>query len=245
MAIYRAPKNDESRNSCLLKIVDTGQLDKAKGISYLPEDFINEVANFQPTYLQKINQVESKLSSREKEIREKNVAIEELRAYVTDFWEVLRRRNYRLKLPAEIFTFYRLNLDGNNPGVTNETGWIEAGQNIVDGEAAAVAAGHPVMINPSANEVNLKLEAAKKEVSEAYQADRDYDVIQEEAAELRMKADTLIADSIEYLRFALRKKDGPSQRRIMKTYGAKFEYLPGEPEDEETAEPVTSPPSEP
>lgn len=237
MANYKPPYNDESRNSCLRMIAETGQLDKDKGISYLPPDFLEEVTNFQPTYLGKINQVEAKLSSREKEVREKNIAISDLRTYVTDFWEVLRRRNNRLKLPAEIFTFYGLNLDGNNPTITNETGWIEAAQGIVDGEVAVKAAGYPAMINPGADEVNDKLQVAKTEAQEAYQADRDYDVIQEELAELRKEAEVLIADAMDYLRFALRKKDGPSQRRIMKTYGAKFEYLPGEPEDEEPAEP--------
>jgi len=241
MAIYRPPRNDESRNSCLRAIAETGQFDKDKGISYLPPDFLAEVTNFQPTYLEKINQVEVKLSSREKEVREKNVAIDELRTYVTDFWEVLRRRNNRLKLPAEIFTFYRLNLDGNNPVITNETGWIEAAQNIVDGEVAAKTAGYQAMINPNADEVNDKLQVAKTEAQEAYQADRDYDVFQEELAELRKQADTLIADAMEYLRFALRKKDGPSQRRIMKTYGAKFEYLPGEPEEEPAEPPAPTP----
>lgn len=243
MANYKPPYSDESRNSCLKAIAETGQLDKNKGISYLPNDFLTEVTNFQPTYFEKINQVEAKLSSREKEVREKNIAISELRTYVTDFWEVLRRRNNRIKLPAEIFTFYWLNLDGNNPQITNETGWIEAAQNIVDGEVAAKAAGYPAMINLGADEVNAKLQAAKVEAQEAYQADRDYDVIQEELAELRKEAEVLIADAMEYLRFALRKKDGPGQRRIMKTYGAKFEYLPGEPEDEGSTEPVT-PPSE-
>ena len=38
---------------------------------------------------------------------------------------------------------------------------------------------------------------------------------------------------IDELRFNLRKKDGSSQRRIMRTYGANFHYLKGEPVDEE------------
>jgi hypothetical protein len=36
---------------------------------------------------------------------------------------------------------------------------------------------------------------------------------------------------VEQLRFNLRKKDAPSQRRVMRTYGARFRYLSGEPVD--------------
>jgi hypothetical protein len=63
--------------------------------------------------------------------------------------------------------------------------------------------------------------------------DREYDQAQEEIAGLRFKADELISDVMAELRFNLRKKDGSSQRRIMRTYGANFHYLKGEPVDEE------------
>ena len=43
----------------------------------------------------------------------------------------------------------------------------------------------------------------------------------------------MISDVMAELRFNLRKKDGSSQRRIMRTYGANFHYLKGEPVDEE------------
>lgn len=38
----------------------------------------------------------------------------------------------------------------------------------------------------------------------------------------------------DQLRFALRKLDGPSQRRIMRSYGAYFRPLPGETPEEGT-----------
>jgi hypothetical protein len=50
--------------------------------------------------------------------------------------------------------------------------------------------------------------------------------------ELRAKADELISDVIDDLRYFLRKKDEPSQRRIIRSYGVTFKYLKGEPEEE-------------
>jgi len=38
---------------------------------------------------------------------------------------------------------------------------------------------------------------------------------------------------MDELRYFLRKEDAPSQRRIMRSYGATYRYLPGEPVDEE------------
>jgi len=49
---------------------------------------------------------------------------------------------------------------------------------------------------------------------------------------LRARADELISDVIDDLRNFLRKKDEPSQRRIMRSYGFTFKYPRGEPEDE-------------
>jgi hypothetical protein len=55
---------------------------------------------------------------------------------------------------------------------------------------------------------------------------------------LRAKADELISDVIDDLRYFLRKKDEPSQRRIMRSYGVTFKSLQDEPEDEMPEEEV-------
>jgi len=68
-------------------------------------------------------------------------------------------------------------------------------------------------------------------VGEADAADRSFDQAQEALADLRTQADQMIADVMAELRFTLRSKDAASQRRIMRTYGATFAYLDGEPRD--------------
>jgi hypothetical protein len=66
------------------------------------------------------------------------------------------------------------------------------------------------MVNPSAAQLQAVLAATMTEAEDVAMADRD-----------------VMAE----LRFNLRKKDPPSQRRIMRTYGAHFRYLEGEPMD--------------
>ena len=41
------------------------------------------------------------------------------------------------------------------------------------------------------------------------------------------------------LRLTLRKLETPSQRRIMRSYGARFKYLQGEPVDTDDNDPIT------
>jgi hypothetical protein len=55
---------------------------------------------------------------------------------------------------------------------------------------------------------------------------------------MRAQADELIADIMAELRLTLRKLDQLSQRRIQRSYGARFKYLQGEPVDPDDNEPV-------
>ena len=55
---------------------------------------------------------------------------------------------------------------------------------------------------------------------------------------MRKKADELIDDIMAELRFSLRKLETPSQRRIMRSYGARYKYLKGEKVDPDDNEPI-------
>ncbi len=107
----------------------------------------------------------------------------------------------------------------------------------MQGDAEAVAAGYPPMANPSAAELQAVLETARSEVGDVAVADRAYDQAQAAVAALRAEADDWVAEVMGQLRLHLRRQEPPSQRRIMRTYGARFRYLPGEPEDEGFDEP--------
>lgn len=87
------------------------------------------------------------------------------------------------------------------------------------------------MVNPSAAQLQAVLAATMTKAEDVAMADRAYDEAQEAVAALRPQADELIEEVMAELRFNLRKKEPPSQRRIMRTCGARFRYLEGEPVD--------------
>lgn len=233
MPEYRAPRSDLARQAFLETAARTGQEDIDAGNNYIAKSLVDDIGGFLPGFDTKVEAVTATLSGREKEVREKNEAVANLITYVHDLWEVLKRRVNRKKEPAEVLTFYQLPLDGTNPTPNSDKEWLTMAENVVDGDAKAVAAGHDAMANPSAEELNAVMVDTQKEVDEVAPADRQYDEAQEAIAALRPRADELIGEVMDELRFTLRKKDDPSQRRIMRTYGATFTFLPGEPQDEE------------
>jgi hypothetical protein len=236
MPSFDAPRSDANRLLFLKKSLEMGRKDADSGLSLVDKDTLDAVEafimRFEPVYLN----LNAALAQRIKETGEKTSALTDLQTWVRDFWEVGKRRVYRLKLSTALLAYYGLAQDGTVPKSTSETGWLDFAAQIVKGDADAVAAGYPPMINPSAAEVAAQLVMARAEAGQVGGTDRVYDQAQEAVAALRPEADTLIQEIADQLRFNLRKKDEPSQRRIMRSYGAHFTYASGEtPDPEEVA----------
>ncbi|MCA9979514.1 MAG: hypothetical protein KDD89_01725 [Anaerolineales bacterium] len=240
MPTYNKANNDVERAAFLRRAANTGTADIAAGTPYLGQATVDEVTALAATYETALSALSTNQSGRSREIRQRQEAIETLATYVRDFWEVARRRARRLGQPAEVLTFYGLPLDGMSPNPSTADEWLTWAGTVVQGDAEAVTAGYAAMSNPSAVEITAVLTTAQQEVTEANAADRTYDQSQEQLAEVRAQADQLIDDVMAELRFTLRRKDAASQRRVMRTYGAVFTYLDGEPRDpdDQPEEPV-------
>jgi len=78
---------------------------------------------------------------------------------------------------------------------------------LVVGDAQAVAAGYPAMVNPSAADLNALVQAAQTEKDDVAIADREYDQAQEALAVLRVQADDFIGEVMAQLRYVLRRLD--------------------------------------
>src|SRR5450432_2933911 len=154
-----------------------------------------------------------------------------LNTTLRDFWEVLRRRVHRKKEPVAVLAFYQLPTSGDTPDMTTYDQLRELARQVVKGDADAVTAGHPAMANPDATELQAALTAAYALATAVPTADRDYDLAQTAVAALRPQMDELIDDGIKDIRNSTRKLDAPSQRRILRTYGAQFATFSGEPAD--------------
>ncbi len=243
MPRFEPPSNDAQRLTFLKRAAATGTDDLAAGNAYVSQGTLDAVNAFLPDFAAAVNALSDKLGARTKEIHERAAALEQLKFCTRDLWEVLKRRARRQGQPAVVLQFYQLPLDGTTPKPTTREEWLTLAGRVVQGDADAVAAGFPPMANPSAAELQAVLEAARSEAGDVAMADRAYDQAQAAVAALRSRADELAAEVMAELRFYLRKEQAPSQRRILRTYGARFRYLPGEPQDEGADEPpVDEPP---
>jgi hypothetical protein len=224
MATIKKQYSDNGRTHLLQTTVNTAQGD---GENYVSPSTIQAITAFLVTWLEKLLQVNQFLSVREKEIREKNVAVSFLDLVMRDIWEVQKRRRKRLSLPAEVLTYYELPLSGLVPPSMKEKDMLAKAANMIKGDAEAVLAGYDPIVNPSAAELQVALDAAVKELGEVAPADRNYDIAEEEVAKLRPEANDLISDVVDELKFNLRKRDGASQRRIIQSYGVEINYTNG------------------
>lgn len=232
MPTLRFPSSDLARLEFVKHAEATARTDFDAGYFYLSRETFDNLTEFAPVYEARMNKINALFSRRSKEIEESSEAFDKMKTCMRDMWEVLRRRVNRMNQPAQVLTFYELPLDGITPKPTTYDEWYSLAAKMVDGDAKAVEAGYPPMNNPSAQELKEDLEEARKERDDISGADRAYDKAQEGVEELRAKADELISDVIDDLRYFLRKMDDASQRRIMRSYGVVFRYLKGEPEDE-------------
>ncbi len=231
MPYYDAPNNDTQRLAFLNRSLETGLADVAAGNAYVSQATLDAIAASLPQFETVINAVSDKLGSRTKETHERAAAIEKIKTYTRDMWAVIKRRALRLEQPAAVLQFYQLPLDGVTPSPTTYEEWLALAAQVVQGDADAVAAGYPPALDPSAADLAAVLESTRAEVKDVAMADRAYDEAQKAVAALRPQADELITDVVAELRFTLRKQEASNQRRTMRTYGAHFRYLEGEPPD--------------
>lgn len=232
MPIIKTKYSDDGRSAVIRKSIESATSDQAQGISYLSDELLTNLQTIQPTWTEKVTALNSFLSAREKEVREKNDAVSYLETVLRDLWEVLKRRVKRLNQPVEVLTFYQLPLSGIVPNVKKEGEILALAAKVVEGDAKAVEAGYPAMTNPSVEELQQAITSATNEINDVAPADRQYDVAQEAVEELREPVDAYIKDIIDELKFNLRKRDDASKRRIMKSYGIEFVYSNGETEDD-------------
>lgn len=206
-----------------------------------PAALRQQVDAFLPDYRLAVQAVEAATAGRAKEVSEKDSSLENLITHVRDFFEVLKRRTARLHHDVSALVHYGLPQSGDVPKQYNESVAEAAADGIVKGEAAAVAAGFPAMANPSAAEVKTALDSYRKESGELVPTEAAVRQAQADAAALRSQADELVSDVKDELTHALRKLDGPAQRRVLRLFGFKFTANAGEKPEEPTPAPVPAP----
>ena len=230
------PTSDQDRLVLLQKIGATAAQDQSKGLNYLSEETLQKVNTQLPVFQTTYSALAAKFSHRSQEAAERDVVLSQLELYVRDAWDGVKRRVRRNKEPAQVLALYKLPLSGEIPKYNSREAWIETAKSIILGDAEAVSQGYPAMASPSSSELQTLVDNALLESNEAVAADREYDTAQAAMEPLRTSAGELIKDVYAELQYHLRKLDAPSQRRIIKTYGFRYYYQPGEPAEPKITE---------
>ena len=254
MPQLRIPESDEDRREVLHKTMITGQQDAAATPprAYLEGGRVQEVINFfndtnDPVtgdpivgFNNLVTRLKAKRAARSIEVGQSDAAEAVLETYVRDFWEVVKRRTFRLKHPVSVLNFFDLPQDGSVPVMSSRADRRIWARKVIEGETAAVAAGFPPMGQPTAAEVQQKLATAETEEMQITPADREVEEALTAVRTQRARANELIDDIVGDLRHKTRKQPAGSARDILRSYGLQFEFLEGE-----TPDPVTPPPAPP
>jgi hypothetical protein len=209
----------------------TATQDQANGLIYITPDTLRELNEFLKIFDLAFLHVSAAVGERSREVEEGEAAMAELKLVLDDLWEVLRRRVRRTDEPVGVLRFYGLDIEGQPPDLNTHEEWLELAEQMIEGDAQAVAAGYTAAVCPSAAELQAALDSAHKELADVTPAERELDRAQKAVLSLRQQADDLIGDVIEELRFHSRKEDPVSQRHLLRTYGATYRYQPDEVRD--------------
>ncbi|PXY02164.1 hypothetical protein DF185_05835 [Marinifilum breve] len=234
------PRSDLGRLKLLDRVTVTASNDAELGKGFLPAELLTDIETQKSAYQSVYDKFNASLSTKSKEVREKQECFSKLDLYVRDFFDVLKRRTIRLEHPAEILRFYNVAINGELPDFRKDEDLLKTSENIVKGDVNAIAAGFPAMANPSAEEIGDVLTASQKEMAEIVPADRAYEMVQKELDQMREPIDDLIREIADYIQFAVRKDKSSNVRRKMRTYGFRYQYLKNEPQDEEEVETETA-----
>ena len=227
------PNSDLARATFLRKAWHTGQQDHDADRFYLGRETLDLLGDLSRRIDAHYHVINSQLGNRVALNEQASEAVERLKTYVRDTWEFVRRLRNRERLATAVFAYYGLSQDGVSPALSNRDEWLSMAESVIAGDARAVAAGYPAVASPSAAETQAVLDSAKAALLAAEQADNEYEKRQRALAELRSEIDDLFRRVVAELRFRLYDREPSNQRRVMRKYGVRFRYRPGEQPDED------------
>ena len=239
------PRSHDARAQLLKRAIKSASDDQRAGNNFVPQAWIDAADSFIKVYQPKVDAINVQTGQRATRIQQRETAIERLALWTRHSQQVLKLRTERLGHPDGILRTYGLPIEGAAPRHASADEWLDAARKFIAGDALAVQQGYPPMSNPSAAELQVQWDAARIEVDQISAADERVDRAQAQAADDSARADELLTDLVDYVEFGARKLDTASQRRVLRRYGFKFSYKPGETpdaEDEAASTPTPEPP---
>ena len=227
MAI-KLPTNDKDRKDTINDAIKKAIMDAVNGVIYIDPDTVTAGSTLLSEFETVFNRKEAKFELRMTKNATQSKLFDKLKTYGVDTAKSAKMRIIRNEEPLSLLHNYGMTQEGKIPNPQSMDDKVKLVQDQIRGNAEAVAQGFATTTNPTIVESQAVLAETLAAQAEASQAETDYDTVQAELAVLRIKIIELIDEFVDQLEFALRKLEDPSVRRIMRTYGFKFESEPGE-----------------
>jgi hypothetical protein len=222
---YKKPLNDLSRLSALVRIAQKGASDAHENITLLRPETLAQMTALAAQFAAAMDSANEAKSAQGAGVAAAATTIESVSCYIRDIWSAVKRRTVREKLPTAVQIYYGLPLNGKTPKLANQAAWLNQAERLIQGEAAAVAAGYLPLADPTIAQLQNKLNAARTAVNQREIAKANYDNRSAALSRLRQQADRLIATAMHQLRVSLREETAAHRREVMRRYGARFSQI--------------------
>ena len=234
MARFRAPVADSKKIMFLEKSLEMASYDESTGKKYLSPNTVLKITALIPEYKISLGHKQNVFKKKMGAVGQKDKALAKLKLICCDFWEVLKRRTVRMGHSTSIFILFGLPTSGKVTFPTTKGNWIPVAEHIIYGEGELVKQGYPPMTNPAIDELTALCEIAAEKYRTVQSLEGDLVRALEVVKKIRKKADKLIWEIMQELRFGMRHNTKSNQRRVMKHYGAEFEYYPKKNTEEDS-----------
>ena len=235
MSRYQKPRGDQGRMTILERMRTKALQDEGEGITHLQPNRVAQITALLPQLTTAVSTFYAHDSARMKAVAAANTALEMLSQKSRAIWRAVKERTRSGGLPLAVRLYYGLPANGKQPAARGMNEWLTLAENIVQGEAQAVAAGYPALLEPTVADLQIALTAARTAVSQREAAKSAYETAANTLSDLRLTADELIADVMSDLRYVLRKETAAHRRDIMRSYGARFSEKAEDTSNEESA----------
>ena len=178
---------------------------------------------FLPMFETEVNERKVALVNQTNATCEKNLAFDKAAMYASQFFQIFNFGVSRNVFQETDRPYYGLDVnDGNTPDIKTDSDLLLWGQNLIDGEAARIAAEGVAMSMPSAAEFEIEFNKFKTLQSAQSALKDQYDKEQEDVAALLDDANLLVRDIWDEVEFHFRHDDAASKRRKCREYGVVY-----------------------
>lgn len=253
MPYKRTPQTDAARVRAIklmlkaYKVFVVDITEEPMKVRAVTDAYNTELKTIGAQFITEVEQRDFALSDQSTATTEKDAALNVLRKVCTHFIIVMNLGIDRgVYLPA-IRSEFGLDINHDSvPPMGREAEVYDWAQRIISAETRRIADGGLPMQNPSLADVQHAFDIYDPLRDEQLRKKSQFDLEQEDVAEMREKIDELLKDGWDQVEFYFRKDEPSSLRRKARSWGVEYATRPGEePEPESevftgTVEPASS-----